>query len=253
MKLSKYWTLNIFFIVALICLNACRSNKKIIDAGAAETILYTSCYPVENIYVPTCKLDISMGNQSLALNGSIYIKADSICFFRGRLFMEVVRGVVYRDSFVVVDYLERICYTGKNEYLQKITGYPVNPQSLMMLFTADRCEDVYRNKLNFAITTGKNDKILMQGQNRSMLEMNINSDNHTIEDIAMHNAGQRFNVVYDGYSQFDRFNMPTVFDISANDGKNIIRIKANFHQILFNPPEQINMNIPSNYKVVVLQ
>ena len=253
MKLSQYRTLIILFVGALICMNACRSHKKIADGDVAETLSYTSCYPVENIYVPACKFDVSIGNQSLSLNGSIYVNADSICYFQGRYFIEIVRGAIYRDSFVVINYPERTCYKGKNEYLQKITGYPVNPKSLMMLLTADRCEEVYRNRLNFTITASKNDKVLMQGQNRTMLEMNINAENHTVEDIALNSSGQRFNAVYGGFSRHEQFNLPTLFDISANDGKNNIRIKANFQQILFSPPEQININIPSNYKLIILQ
>jgi predicted P-loop ATPase/GTPase len=95
-----------------------------------------------------------------------------------------------------------------------MTGYPVNPRTLLAMFTDDRCKDIFPNKPV---------------------------------------AGKNFNVAYGDYSRFERFEIPTAFDIRASDGKNSIRIKANFEQILFEAPEQINMNVPSNYKIIILQ
>jgi hypothetical protein len=244
---------------AIIGITACRSQKKVavpVSTTIEETAFYNSCYPIKSLYVPSCKLDVNVGNQSFPLNGSIYIQSDSVCFFRGRILIEAIRGVIYRDSFVVVNYIERICYKGKNDYLQKVTGFPVNPESLMILFTADRCEEAYRNKFNFITASGSKDKILMQGQNRSLLEMNINTDNRTIENIALYNSQQRqplFSASYSGYEQYPQFVLPTIIDILVNDGIPPMRIKANFQQILFNQPQQVNMSVSSRYKVVVLE
>jgi len=239
----------------MIGMNACRSHKKTsAPASPVEAAFYTSCYPIESLYVPSCKLEISDGGNSFSLNGSIYIRADSVCFFRGRwLMMEAMRGVIYRDSFVVVSYLERTCYKGKNDYLQKITGYPVNPESLMMLFTADRCEEAYRNKFNFTSVAGKNNQLLMQGENRSLLEMNINPNDGAIENIVVYNNRQRFSAAYSDYEQYSQFVLPTVFNISANDGEKNIRIKASFQQILFNQSQNVNVNVPSGYKLVLME
>ena len=162
-----------YILIFIIGLSACRSQKKATDVVERnlETMFYASCYPVESLFVPSCRFEISYGNQPVSLSGSIYIRPDSICFFRGRLlFVEAVHGVIYRDSFIVVNYLERVCHKGKNDYLQRVTGFPVNPESLMMLFTADRCEEAYRNKFNFTTAVGNADKILMQGTNRSLIE-----------------------------------------------------------------------------------
>ena len=246
----------LFFVV--VGINACRSHKKTIvsiSTPIEEVVFYTSCYPIESIFVPTCKLEISDDNKFSSLKGSIYIQEDSIFFFSGRLMLEVMRGVVYRDSFVVVNYLKRICYKGKNDYLQKITGYPVNPKSLLMLFTADRCEETYRNQLNFAIAASSNDGILMQGKDRDLLEMSLNSDNH-IENIALYNSQQRqtvFSAAYRDYRQYQPYILPTGFDISAHDDKTTVHIKANFQQILLNQPQKINISVPTKYEVVVLQ
>ena len=257
-KIKSFHFCLIALLFLMIGMSACRSHKKATAVERdLETSFYTSCYPIESLYVPSCKLEISDGNQSFSLNGSIYIRADSICFFRGRMIVEVVRGVIYRDSFVVVNYFpERVCYKGKNDYLQKITGYPVNPESLMMLFTADRCEEACRNKFNFTAVAGKTNQLLMQGENRNLLEMNVNANDRTIENIALYNSRQRqalFSAIYSGYEQYPQFALPTVIDISANDGRNNIRIKANFQQILFNQPQEVNLVTPSNYKTVILE
>ena len=246
----------VLFFLVIIGMNACRSHKKITTVDMAEGAFYTSCYPIESLFVPSCKLEISDGNQSVSLNGSIYIRPDSVCFFRGKFVIEVLRGAVYRDSFVVVNYPERVCYKGRNDYLQKVTGYPVNPESLMMLFTADRCEEAYRDKFSFIIAAGSTDKIMMQGTNRSLLEMNINANDRTIENIALYNSQQQqalFSATYSGYSPYQQFVLPTIFDISTHEGSKPVRIKANFQQILFNQPQPVNISIPSRYRVVVME
>lgn len=250
-------TLVVLFF-AVVGLSACRSHGKTVVSSsipAEEAVFYTSCYPIESIFVPSCKLEISDGNKSYSLNGSIYIRQDSICYFRGKWLLVEIRGAIYRDSFVVVNYWERICYKGKNDYLQKMTGYPVNPQSLLMLFTADRCEETYRDKFGFAIAAGSNDRILMQGKNRNRLEMTLNSDNR-VENIALYHTRQRqaiFNAAYSDYRQYRPYSLPAGFNISANDGENTVRIKTHFQQILLNQPSQINFSVPTKYELIVLE
>ena len=243
-------------LFVLFCLNTCRSHKKITTVDVGDGTFYTSCYPIESLYVPSCKLDISYGNPSVSLNSSIYIQSDSICYFRGKWLLVEMRGIIYRDSFLVVNYWDRICYKGTNDYLQRITGYPVNPESLLMLFTADQCEETWRNKFNFIISAGNSDKILMQGTNRSLLEMNINTGDRTIDNITLYNNQQRqplFSATYSDYHHYPQFVLPTAFDISAHDGNTPIRIKANFQQILFDQPQTVDISIPSRYQVVVLE
>jgi len=251
-----------FWVMALLLIsfgmNACRSHKKAPASASFETeeaIFYSTCYPIESLWAPSCKLEISVGKQSLSLNGSIYIQSDSICYFSGKWLLFEIRGAIYRDSFIVVNYLERVCYKGKNDYLQRMTSYPVNPESLMMLFTADRCEDVWRNKFNFNITAGSNNRIMMQGENRSLLEMNLNTKNRMVQEMVMYNNQQRqptFSVVYSGYDPFPQFVLPSVFDISAHLEENPIRIKASFREILFNQPQQVFISVPSKYEVLTL-
>ena len=249
----------LLLLLVIMGITACRLHKKAaapVSVTGEETTFYTSCYPIESLYVPSCKFEINYGNQTLSLNGSIYIRPDSVCFFRGKWLVFEMRGIIYRDSFVVVNYLERVCYKGKNDYLQKVTGFPVNPESLMMLFTADRCEETYRNKFNFFTTTGSSDKILMQGQNHSLLEMNIRTNHHTVENIVLYNNGQQrplFSAAYNGYEQYPQFVIPTVFDISTYDGKTPIRIKAGFQQILFNQPQKVNISVSTRYHLVILE
>jgi len=256
---SQFSILNYSLLfLAVIAITSCRSHKKtVVSTPIEETSFYTSCYPIESLFVPSCKLDVSFGNQSLSLNGSIYIRRDSVCYIRGRLMIvEAVRGAIYHDSFIVVNYLQRICYKGKNEYLQKVTGYPVTPESLLMLFTADRCEKAYRDKFSFIIATGSSNKrILMQGKDRSLLEMTLGGNNH-IENIALYNSRQRqpvFSATYSDYNQRQPYVLPTGFDISAHDGEKSIHIKANFREILLNQPQEVNISVPSGYEVVILQ
>ena len=149
-----------------------------------------------------------------SLSGSIFVIPDSIFFFRGRLLIDVMRGAIYNNSFVIVNYLERTVYKGKNDFLQNIAGFPVNPKTLLLLLTNDECGS----------------KII-----------NTNSSRHP------------FKVDYDAYRQFDKFELPTLLNISASDGRNNFRIRADLRQIALNAPEQFQINVPANYKIVVLE
>ena len=249
---------NFRFIISLVFIlgvSACRSHKTTISTIPIKGFIYSSCYPIENLYAPSSKIEIYDGAQSLSINGSIYIQSDSVVYFSGTWLLFQVRGIIYRDSFVVVDYWNRVCYTGKNNYLRKITGFPINPETLMILFTADRCEESYRNKFNFNAIAGGSDKMVIQSENRSLLEMNYN-DNEYIENIILYNSQSQqvlFSMIYDGYNQHGQFVLPTVFDISAHNGNNPIRIKANFKNVLLNQPQRINMIVPATYKLIILQ
>ncbi len=242
-------------LLVVVGLCACRTHKPVaVTETVPESTFYTSCYPVESISIPKCKLNITEGSKSNQLSGSIYIHRDSVCYFRGVLLVEVLRGVIYRDSFAVINRIDRICFKGKNDYLSKFAGYPVNPESLFMLFTADRCEAIYTEKLGFRITAENDRKIVMES-NLNLLEMNI-SDNHTMEHIALYGPGQKqakFSTTYKQYNQCQQFMMPTVLDIFAHDGKNSIKINAGFQEVSFNQSQKINFSVPAGYKVVTLQ
>jgi hypothetical protein len=244
-------------ILVIPWLHACRSHKSVaVDASRTEAAVYTSCYPIESITVAKCRLNITDGGKSYQLNGSIHIRPDSVCYFRGVLMVEVFRGVVFRDSFAIINRLERICYKGHNDYLGRMAGYPVNPEVLFRLFTADRCEDMYREQFGFSIRSGNDHHtMIMQGERHS-IEMNINPDNRTIESITAYDPLQKragFRIKYSQYQQYRQFLLPGAFDISATGGAASIGVNAVFQDMAFNQPQQVNFSIPRGYTVVELR
>jgi hypothetical protein len=195
----------IFVLIATMTVG-CRKSKSVTATDITERAeIGSRKLEIGNYHAPSCRLEISIGGQSFSLGGSIYIQPDSVFYFRGRMLIDVVRGAIYQDRFVVVNYLERVYYTGSNTFLQSIAGFPVNPQSLMEIFTDDSPE---LNRLTM------------------------------------------FNVVYDNYNQSERFDLPTFISISAQHDTTPIRIRANLGQIVLNQPQQINLNIPSNYREI---
>jgi len=257
-KFCRYCVLALIFLAVAGMTGGCRSQRRATVTDTTGDALYSPCYPIESFYVPSCRLELSIGGQTFSLNGSIYIRPDSVFFFRGRMLIDVVRGAVYRDSFVVVNYLQRVYYTGKNDFLQRITGFPINPESLLLLFTADRCEQAYRDRFNFVITAdgNRNDRIMMHDRNRNLVDMIINPNDQTIENIALYNSLQRqplFSAVYGNYGQYEHFKLPTSINISAHDGTAPIQVRANFQEILLNQAQRVNISIPSSYNVVVLE
>ncbi len=241
-------------LLTVVMLGACRSHKKAVSGEPAAVV--SSCYSIGSITVPKCDLNITDGGKSYRLTGSIYIKPDSVCYFRGVYgnLMEVTRGVIYRDSFAVINRPERICFKGKNDYLSRFVGYPVTPETLLMLFTADRCEDFYRTGLGFRVIEKDNDKVVMQTRTGNSLEMKINTDNR-VESVALHSLYRKqtiFDAAYGKYRQYGGLMLPGVFDIAATDGRTSVKISIDFRDILFDQPQTINFGIPPGYKVVML-
>ncbi len=242
-------------IFLLLCLSAgfiaCRTHKPV----TTETgMLYSSCYPIESITIPHCKLSIKDGNKSYQLNGSIYIRPDSVFYFRGTVMgVEMVRGVIYHDSFAIINRWDRICFKGNNQYLSNLTGYPINPEILFLLFTADRCEEAYKEKLGFRVTSGQTSQVMVLGSNRSTLEMKFNPENSTTESITSYKQQTGFKATYGQYQQFQQFLLPTVLDISASGGGSNIQINTTYQEILFDQPQSINFSIPSGYQIQELK
>ena len=218
---KKLTELQILLFILIICsgiTGGCRSKKALVaeeERQQEQQELPVTCYPIEIFSVPSCRLEISgSGIQSVSLSGNIFVIPDSVFFFRGRLLIDVLRGAIYNNSFVVINYLERTVYRGSNDFLQNIVGFPVNPKTLLMLLTDDECGSRF---------------------------INPNSSRHP------------FRVDYDTYRPFGEFELPTLLNISAGDGSNNFRVRADFRQIVLNVPEQFQISIPANYRVVVLE
>ena len=197
-----------------------------------------------------------MGGNSFSLNGSIYIRPDSVCYFRATMLIELMRGVIYKDSFAVLDRSKKICYTGSNDYLSRMTGFPIHPEILFMLFTGDRCENVFGEKFGFRTTAERDNRIIMRRQNLNFLEFEINDNDRTTKSITATNRQQSqvsFKTLYSQYRQYTHFLLPTVFNITAQEGRNSIKINAVFQDMAFDQPQTINFSIPDSYKIVELK
>ncbi|MDR0386215.1 MAG: DUF4292 domain-containing protein [Prevotellaceae bacterium] len=250
---KKSCNIVIYWLVLVLFLHACRSHKT--ATSTAETDVYASCYPIESITVSKCKLNIAGGNRSYQLNGSLYIDPDSICYFRGTMMVEIIRGVIYRDSFAIINRMERICYRGKTEYLNNYAGITVTPESLFLLFTADRCEKIYREKFNYKIAN-KNGIISLQGKNGTSMQITLNATDQTIKQITAHHPrlkNSKFSIAYDSYRRYQQFILPVSFDIFAGNDKNFVKIEAGFQDIQLNQLQHINFTIPSGYQTIYLQ
>lgn len=236
-----------------MCLHACRSHKTV--TSTAETDFYASCYPIESITVSKCKLNITENNKSYRLNADLYIDPDSVCYFRGTLMVEIIRGVIYRDSFAIINRPERICYKGKTEFLSNFAGVTVTPESLFLLFTADKCEKVYRENFSYKLTD-KGNMIFLREKSGSSLQMFLNETDQTIEKIAAHNPrlkDTKFNITYGQYQRYGQFILPSFFDIFAGTDRNFLRFEIDFQDIWLNRPHNINFAVPSGYKTIILQ
>ncbi|GHT24996.1 hypothetical protein FACS189430_10930 [Bacteroidia bacterium] len=216
------------------------------DGGYAAA----SCYSPGSIAVRKCKWNILHEGKSFQLDGSLYMRPDSIVFFRGAKLVEVFRGVIKRDSFAVISPLERVCYKGSNDYLSRMCGYPVNPKSLYLLFTANRCEQAYRD-MGFGVTAA-NRRILLSNHPNS-LELYLDEHNRHIEKITVIGAAAGSGVSYSDYRQWSDWLLPSAIDISFRMKNSDFKINAVMQDFQFNTPQSVNFKIPSGYSIINLE
>jgi hypothetical protein len=229
-------------------LASCRTGKTVATKESVHNKgFFASCYPIGSISIPKCRWDITDGDKSYRMSGSLYIRPDSICYFRGVMLVEIFRGVIEKDSFIVLNRLERICYKGSNQYLSRMTGYPVNPMSLHLLFTADACEQTYR-KLGFTAVTRPR-ALTLTGDN-ARVELRMDENRH-IESVSAYPSAST--VRYAGFRDFLQFSLPSSLHIVFSMNRRPIRITAEFQDFLFDRPQLVNMKIPSDYKVILLK
>ena len=244
-------TVGILIIIACL-LDSCRTPKSSVTSQTDDTSLYTACYPWESVTFNNCKLNVSLNGKSLQMNGNIYARRDSVIYFRGVMLVEVLRGVIYRDSFAIINRLERICYKGSNDYLQRITGYPVNPDGLMLLLTADRCEATFR-QMGFE-SAERNNKMMLYSGNMG-LEINTNAETQNTESII--SAGGRnktmFRANFLRYTKVSRYKLPNMIEVSASDDKTEFKLSAEFPEILVDKHRPIQFVVPNNYKIEMMR
>jgi hypothetical protein len=236
-----------------ILLAACRSNRPAVTDAVPVSTWHASCYPVGSITVSKCKWVIVEGQKNYQLNGSIYIRPDSICYFRGTMMVEIFRGVIDKDSFAVINRMDRICYKGSNRYLSRMVGYPVNPEMLYLLFTADRCEKIY-NKLGFRLSK-RNNKMMLHGKNANSIEIEMDADDKNIEGILVRGqtSASDFKIAYHPYQTYPLFALPSGLDMAVHIGNTSLNINTDFQEIRLNQPQTIHFDIPHNYKIVLLK
>jgi hypothetical protein len=237
----------------LLCLTvlvfaSCRTGKPVAAKEAVHSeSFFTSCYPIGSISAPKCKWEITDGDKSYRMSGSLYIRSDSICYFRAVMLVEIFRGAIEKDSFVILNRLERTCYRGSNQYLSRITGYPVNPVSLQLLFTADACEPLYR-ELGFT-AVARRQEVMLTGNN-ARIEIRMD-ENRRIRSVSAYSSAT--DIRYDGFQDFHQFALPSSMHIAFSLNRRPVRIAVEFQEFFFDRPQPVNMKIPADYKMIYLK
>jgi hypothetical protein len=229
-----------------VALAACHGGKNAVVSQASADSLAT-CYPIRSLTAAKCRWEISEGANSYRLTGSLYLKPDSICYFRGSMMVEVFRGVVKQDSFLLINRVDRICYSGSNSFLSRLLGFPVSPQMLYLLFTADACEERYRS-LGFHLTRAADRLTLAQPACR--LEARLSD--RRLSHIDLHGATTG-TVDYAQFQPFGKFMLPAETNLSISRKQGVATIKTIMQDVILDREMPVNMQIPQGYMQVEMK
>lgn len=207
-----------------------------------------------------CKIQFDdLAKKIITLNGSIAILPDSVFVFRANLFglMEVARGAIYNDHFIMLNIAERTAYCGKNTYLESIFGFPITPKTLMLLFTGDFCEEIFNNQLHF-VTTSKTPTLRSVESKHTGSKIEINfSDNKDVSSIIANPYGKTdiaLHVDYNTYEAIsDSTRLPHQMRLTLQHPSFFGTLCFDYKNITLTNIAIPNISLPSKYKVIELK
>jgi len=188
------------------------------------------------------------GDQATAY---VRIQKDSVIWMSltGALGIEGYRLMINKDSFMLMNKLEKTVQYRSIAYLTEITQVPFDFYSLQDLIIGnpvfiDSNVVSYKNNNNELL-------ILMVGDIFKNL-LTIENDNHQIMHSKLDDVNPIRNrtcdLTYDNYENNGKFNFSTKRRISIAE-KSKLDINVEFKQYNFNKPQDYPFNIPKNYKV----
>lgn len=188
------------------------------------------------------------GDQATAY---VRIQKDSLIWMSltGALGIEGYRLMINKDSFMLMNKLQKTVQYRSIAYLKEITEVPFDFYSLQDLIIGN---PVFIDSNVVSYKNTSNELLVLMVGNIFKNLLTIENDSHQIKHSKLDDVNPIRNrtcdLTYDDYEPNGDFNFSTRRRISIAE-KSKLDINVEFKQYTFNKPQDYPFNIPKNYKV----
>lgn len=191
------------------------------------------------------------GKASIAAQGKTYnvalhvkMKNDSIIWGRFSLLgVEIVKVMITKDSFLLVNNLSNEYMKYDNNYLYSYLGFKTNLSQLQNVLLGNAVFDSGLYKLNA-------DNVQLRGnEGIATNTLKLNDEFRTLySEITTPDTTQRADIQYDEYVMVNEKLMPKIVNIIVQNTTSPLDVVLNFQIINTSPITTFAFNIPNGYK-----
>ncbi len=242
----------VFWVVICLAFVLVGCSRKNAIPGTAVLPSGEACYPQRTLSVSGGNLNYSDSKKSLAASYQLFLDKEEACYFQASvLFIEAARGLVTRDSFFLLNRLERTCMQGSLADLEQSFGIKASPKILFTLFSGNFCPDaIVETGLKPVVST--TDLVRYTSPMQYQLTVSRRSGTNCMEQMLITDQRGR-TVVQADFSNFhvvDGCEVPAQIRITQPEQHREISIRCN--NFAFGTQKEINFAVPANYKRVRL-
>ena len=210
------------------------------------------CYTQRTLSVSGGNLNYSDSKKSLAASYQLFLDKEEACYFQASvLFIEAARGLVTRDSFFLLNRLERTCMQGALADVERSFGIKASPKMLFTLFSGNFCPDAFAEAgLRPVVST--NDLVRYTSPMQYQVTVARRAGSNNMEQLLI--TDQRGSTViqadFSSFHAVDGGEVPAQIRITQPEQHREIGIRCN--NFAFGTQKEINFAVPANYKRVRL-
>lgn len=246
--------IRILIILALISglASSCRLRKKgsndpSIERNTSETLtkqLESANWNQEYLSFKT-KASYSDGKNQQSFNLHLKMKKDSIMWVSiTALGIEAGRALVFPDSVMVIDRLNRKYFVYDYSYLEKLAKIPVSFDQLQNILFGNPLfpSPQYRLTENEGRVEMRYEKMPLE--NRISLDRNLRVQN----SVLVHQTENRsMNIQYASFNKIDKQLLPLTISVLMKQGMSEARLTLNHSNVSTEPIDQFPFSIPQGY------
>ena len=248
MKLFKH----IFWIALCMAFTLVGCSRKTAAPGTAALPSGEDCYTQRSLSISGGNLSYADSKKSLSANFQLFLDKEDACYFQASvLFIEAARGLVTRDSFFLLNRLERTCMQGSLADVERSFGIKASPKILFTLFSGNFCPETFTEAgLRPVVSTTDLIRYTSPMQYQVTVSRHPGSNNMEQLLITDRNGGTVIQAGFDNFHAVDECNVPAQIRITQPGQRREIGIRCN--NFAFNTQKEINFAVPANYKRVRL-
>lgn len=240
----------VLWLPGLICclgmlLPGCKTQRQI---GIEEPLQPTlECLAMPPLEARGCAITVGTASGSLSANGDIYLDGDSLVYFRATFLVELARGLITRDSFALINRLERSYILEPLPRLNALMPFPLSSGLPYQLLSGSPClESWLLGQASQQISEGDSTRISL----RNGGEATIRKQGRQLTSLKFSTGNASAMITYDRYRASSKGTLlPTRIYIKAQSetGK-ALDITLEIGQWVEGIKKPVNFAIPSGYK-----